>query len=157
MAEGRARTDGLSITRAESNRRSRISKISKARWSSSHSTLWDASSSLGDEEFRPDIVELRTFAELSRTGEDVEPEAKSNMRSFGSLIRQVTSTKKETPFMAFGQKASAASGVGYSLQAFVYAKLIVLFANPSKPRFSKEVGLYCGFFLVIGVVAFFAH
>jgi ATP-binding cassette, subfamily B (MDR/TAP), member 1 len=138
----------------------RLSYMNNSSSNFRYSGLWDPLDygPLSDEGFLPDTLKIEPIPDLSAVEEKLEPQSSNKPPNFLHTVLQVGRfVRQESMLMASGLLASTVSGVAYSLQALVFAKLIVLFADPAKQSFSHEVGRYCNFFLLIGIITFFAH
>ena len=73
------------------------------------------------------------------------------------VIEVVRFNKSETLYMFIGTLATIICGAAFPLQALVFAKLIVVFADPKDPNFRKNCDYYSAVFTAIGGTLLILH
>jgi ATP-binding cassette subfamily B (MDR/TAP) protein 1 len=150
-----SRQTGNSIRGSNPWRKSR--RPTTNRWSFRFSGYWDVNRFMElDEEDRwqaPfELGHMELFSPYFRD------RAKADRSSFLSLLPRLSRfARPDIPYQTMGLVASAVPGVAYSLQALVFAKLIIIFALPSAADFTSQIRLYCLLFVAIGGTTFLAH
>lgn len=153
---GRSRLSGR-LPRSRRRSRNRPRSLASDWWSFSRSSLY-FTNPLWADDYVLDSLELKPLPEVPFVDEDAETGHVQGKGRILYLILWVSSfARLERLWMISGVVASAVSGIAYSLQALIFAKLIVLFAVPSDRDFASKVGLYSGLFIVVGAITFFAY
>ena len=73
------------------------------------------------------------------------------------IVEVVRFNRPEALYMVVGSLATIFCGAAFPLQALVFAKLIVVFADPKDPDFRKNCNYYSAIFIAIGGILLVLH
>ena len=95
---------------------------------------------------------------LGERTSEVEEGAVSHAAKLPSVIAEIARFNRPEPFhMVVGSLATILCGAAFPLQALVFAKLIVIFADPKDPNFRYNCNYYSAIFIAIGGTLLVLH